>query len=58
MFILHDLKYKMTRLSYVIQHFQIDMEKRFVDFHCRTISLCLALTVLIFKYDISEYRMR
>ena len=40
MFILHDLKYKMTRLSYVIQHFQIDMEKRFVDFHCRTISLC------------------
>ena len=37
-----------------IKHFQIDVEKHFVYFHCRTKSKGKAFTVLIFKYDKSE----
>ena len=47
----------MTKFGYMIKQFQIDVEKLFVNFQCRTISLCKAFTVLIFKYDISEYRI-
>ena len=56
-FILHDSRSRLTKQIYMIKHFEIDMGKRFVNFHCRTIiSLCKEFTVLIFKYDISEYR--
>ena len=48
----HDL----TKLSCMIKHFQIDVEKWFVNFYCFTIRFCKAFTVLIFKYDISENR--
>ena len=40
----------------MIKHFQIDVGKRFVNFRCRTISLCKAFTVFMYKYDISRYR--
>ena len=43
----------MTKLSYMIKNFQIDEKKRLVNF---TISVCKAFTLLIFKYDMSEYR--
>ena len=46
----------MTKLSCMIIHFQIDDEKHFVDFHCCTTSLCKAVTVLIFKDNISKSR--
>ena len=37
--ILHDPRSRMTKLSYMIKQFQIDVQKRLVDFQCRTISL-------------------
>ena len=46
----------MTKQIYIVKHFQIDEEKRFVNFHCSRITLFKARTVLILKYDISEYR--
>ena len=36
----------MRKLSYMIKHFQIDEETRFINFQCRTISMWKALTVL------------
>ena len=56
MSILHDPSFRMTKLNFIIKHFQINVEKRFVNFYCHTISLCKAFKVLIFKYDVSEYR--
>ena len=51
MFILHDPSSRMTKQSYMKKHSQIDVAKRSVNFHCATISLCEAFTVLIFEYD-------
>ena len=53
MFLLQDPSCGMTKLSCMIKHFQIDIEKPFVKFHSRTIRLSKAFTVLMFKYDIS-----
>ena len=35
MFILHDPSSRMTKLSYMIKQFQIDVQKRLVNFQCR-----------------------
>ena len=35
-FIFHDPSYRMTKPSYMIEFFRIDVEKRFVNFYCRT----------------------
>ena len=43
----------MAKLSYIVKYFQIDVEKLFVNFHCRTIRFCKAYTGLLFDYDIS-----
>ena len=56
MVILHDPSSGMTKLCYVIKHFQNGLEKRFVSLHCCAIGLYEVLTALIFKYDISEHR--
>ena len=40
----------------MIKHFQADVEKCFVRFYCRTIRLCEAFAVLMFKYDIGQHR--
>mgnify|MGYP002803523137 CR=1 FL=1 len=42
----------------MIKHFQIEVEKCFVSFHCRTINLYKAFTAFTFKYDVREYRNR
>ena len=55
-YILHDPSCRMTKPIYRITHVHINVKKRFVYFQCPTISLCKAFTVLIFKYDIDEYR--
>ena len=54
MFISYDPSFRMTKLSHMIKHFYIDVEKRLFSFHCRTKSYCKAFTVLISKYDISK----
>ena len=43
----------MTKLSCMIKHFQVDVEKRFVKFHSRTIRICPKH--LQFSCDKSEY---
>ena len=57
MLVSHDPSCRMTKLSCINKHFQIEVEKRLVNFHCRAISLCKEFTVLIFKCVISENRM-
>ena len=44
----------MTKPSYMIKQFPIDVDERFVNFHCRTIRFCKAFTVFIMKCDISR----
>ena len=39
-----------------MKHFQFDVEKGFINFQCRTVSLCKEFTVQIFECDISQYR--
>ena len=45
----HGPSYRKTKPSYMIKYFQIDVEKRFVNFHCCAKSFRKAFTVLIFS---------